>query len=212
MTEYLGAKPRRAAMIVTTLVVVLTLVVAGSLFQLLNLASYFESPYPSEETPLALTNTGVIWTMEQNLSIGGDCVYANIYCTWGIETERFSALLANTSEQQILNSGSPVSIENWHASIGYPDGDQWEIWTNLSDIAGDGNFSLGDSIAFIARPTPNRYVAEDEVMIVALVYVGSGMVAGLGEYSYAVHDGKFYSWRSESLDWSRPWYDPFLSD
>lgn len=211
LSSYLESKQGRAARIIIVLLVVVILMASTLLYYALDLGNPFQAPYPSEETPLTLTSTGVVWTMKENLSIGGDCRYANIYFTWGTQTSRIGGSLVNDSEQEVLDSGIPTSIESWHATYG-GSVDAFDICTNISESSGDGNFRFGDSIAFEARPAPNWYVQEDETMTVALVYIGNGFVLGLGEYGYAVHEGKFYSWRSASLDWSRPWYDIFLPD
>lgn len=196
---------------ILVLLVVVILMAASILYYILDIGSLFGSPYPSEDTPLTLTSTGVIWTMDRDISVDGEFRYANICWTWILETYGYAGPLVNDSEQEALSQGIPISIEARHAAQGTTEGIWIQIYSIQSELTGDGNFGFDDSIEFAARPAPNFFVAEDEVKTVALVYLGK-VTYPLGEYSYAVHDGKFYSWRSNNLDWSQAWYDKLLHD
>lgn len=211
LSSYLESKQGRAPRIILILLVIIILMGSTLLYHTLDIGRLFEPPYPSDDTPLTLTSSGVIWTMDRDISVDGEFKYANIYFTWGNETSRWAGPLVNDSEQEALSQGIPISIEASYGAQGTTEGVWIQISTIQSELTGDGDFGLGDGVEFAARPTPNSLVAEDEVKIVALIYLGNVTVP-LGEYSYVVHNGKFYSWKSSNLDWSRPWYDSFLHD
>jgi len=192
LTEYLGAKPRRAGMIVMTLVVVLILIVAGNLFQLLNVGRYFEPPYPSETTPLSLVNNGIRW--DNPIMFQGACYNKSVF-RWGA----LFGPVAFESQQANLSSGSSATVitnVGQTADLSY--------WINLTiyDSTGDGMPGYGDYIIFTGAPQQS-----DTVYTVALAYLGGvgGGFAG-SEYSYAIHDGKFYSWASDTLNTAPPWW------
>jgi hypothetical protein len=196
LTEYLGDKPGRAAAIVMTLVVVLILVVAGNLFQLLNLERYFEPPYPSETTSLSLVNNGIRWDnpiMFQGASYNKSRFY------WGNASGALSGSVAYDSEQAQLSSGSSAIVTRTVAQA-----TDLSYWVNLTiyDSTGDGVPGYGDYIIFTGAPQQS-----DTVYTVALVYLGG--VGGGGtcsEISYAIHDGKFYSWWSDTARTAPPWW------
>ena len=73
---------------------------------------------------------------------------------------------------------------------------------NITDSTGDGFFGVGDDVIFHFTPH-----LDDTVYVVALHYRSEGGYMGGWEYSYAIHDGKFYSWRSYTLDNTTPWWD-----
>jgi len=54
--SYLASRPRRAAMIVIALTISLVLVLAATLIVGLGVQPPFGPPYPSEDTPLSLTD------------------------------------------------------------------------------------------------------------------------------------------------------------
>ena len=192
LTEYLGAKPRRTAMIVMTLVLVLILIVAGNLFQLLNVGRYFEPPYPSETTPLSLVNNGVRW---DNPIMFQGASYNKTVFRWG----PLGGHVAFESQQAQLSTGSAATVVMTAAQAS-----DMSYWYNLSitDSTGDGVPGSGDYIIFTGPPQES-----DTVYTVALAYLGGvhGGFAG-SEYSYAIHDGKLYSWASNNLHTTPPWW------
>ena len=204
LTEYLGAKPRRAAMIVMTLVVVLILIVAGNLFQLLNIGRYFESPYPSETTPLSLVNNGVKW---EGFLVFQGSNYSKYVFYWnlGDSSGAIGGHVAFESQQAQLSSGSAATVIMTVAQAA-----DMSYWFNLSitDSIGDGVPGSGDYIIFTGPPQES-----DTVYTLALAYVG-GVGAGFGsggsEYSYAIHDGRFYSWMSDRVHTGTPWWYRYI--
>jgi hypothetical protein len=200
LSKYLGEKPRRAALIVMTLVVVLILVVAGSLFQLLNLGSYFEPPFPSESTPLSLVDDGIYWS---NPIMFETATYNKTAFYWRNETIGLGGTpIASDDQQANLSSGSSVTIVKTIAQA--PD---LSYCVNLTiyDSTGDGKPGSGDYILFTGPPHKS-----DIVYTIALAYVGGplGGFAG-GEFDYAIHDGKFYSWESDMDNTAPPWWYDF---
>jgi hypothetical protein len=192
LTEYLGAKPRRAAMIVMTLLVILILIVAGNLFQLLNVGRYFEPPYPSETTPLSLVDNGIRW---DNPIMFQGASYNKTVFHW----RDIGGHVAFDSQQALLSSGSAatvVMIVAQAADLSY--------WVNLTitDSTGDGTPGFGDYIIFTGGPQES-----DTVYTVALAYLGGvGGGYALSEYSYAIHDDKLYSWASDTARTRMPWW------
>jgi hypothetical protein len=192
LTEYLGAKPRRAAMIVMTLVVVLILVVAGNLLQLMDVGRYFEPPYPSEETSLSLVNNGVRW---DNPIMYQGASYNKTLFHW----RNLGGQVASDYEQAQLSSGSNTTVVVTAAQSA-----DLSYWWNLSitDSTGDGMPGSGDYIIFTGEPQQS-----DTVYTIALVYLAGEGGGGLfSEISYAIHDGKFYSWWSDTARTSPPWW------
>ena len=197
LAEYLRAKPRKGAMIVVTLLVVLILVVAGNLFQLLNLGSYFEPPYPSEETPLSMVADGIMWDNPIQMATAS---WNTTKLYWMFKESYFATgLLANDSQQAELSSGTPTTITRTLGG-GY-DGSSW-INMTIFDSTGDGSPAGGGYILFTGPP-----LQSDIVYTIALAFIADGFA--LSEYSYAIHDGKFYSWRSSTEDTVMPWWYPW---
>lgn len=193
LSEYLGAKPRRAALIVMTLVVVLILVVAGSLFQLLNLGSHFEPPYPSESTPLSLVDGGIRWS---NPLCFETATYDMTKFLWRCDTYGLYGPVASDYQQANLSSGSSVTVVK---IIGQAADLSYIINLTIYDSTGDGRPGPGDYILFTGLPHEN-----DVVYTIALAYVGNG--SACAEYSYAIHDGEFYSWSSDTERTYVPWW------
>jgi hypothetical protein len=190
LTKYVGSRPRRAAVIMLALSVVLILILAGILIQSLNVGRLFKPPYPSESTPLSLAGNDLKWSPLMNYQFGevtNYTLYRFYYSGWG-------GFLSNQSEQNRLSSHSQTTIVSFVGSQGY--------WLNLSitDSTGDGFFGIGDNVIFEGMPHLN-----DTVYVVAMHYNGEHQMGGW-EYSYAIHHGKFYSWASSTLNQNIPWW------
>lgn len=184
-------------MIVITLVVVLTLVVAGSLFQLLNLGSYFEPAYPSEETPLSLVDDGIRW--DSPLMFAAASYNMTKFYWKCVDNQALGGTLVNDSGQAELSSRSPVTITvspAWAADMSY------RVDITIHDSAGDGVPGSGDYIIFTGPPQQS-----DTVYTIALAFVGgrTGGFAG-AEYDYSIHGGEFYSWESDMDMTAVPWW------
>lgn len=198
LTKYLGAWPRRAAMIVMTLAVALILVVSVNLFQLLDLGSHFESPYRTEETPLSLVADGIRWDNPIRFSTASYNL-TRFYWQQFEAGQALSGPLANDSDQIELSSGSPVTVVKtvaWAADMSY------QVNVTMHDSTGDGVPGSGDYIIFTGPPWQ-----VDTVYTIALAYIGGpgGGFSGW-EFDYAIHDGVFYSWESDMDNTSPPWW------
>jgi len=207
LSEYLGAKPKRAAMIVMILVVVLILVVASSLFQLLNLGSYFETPYPSEDTPLTTTDMGVEWTqpLDPYPPFIEGWNYTDLWVYWcdGPAAGRISLSMG----QDYLDNGYPASTE-WLCWIsGSLTHVEYEFRVNVTDAVGDGSFGEGDKIVLKAVPEQASYWQEDNIYVIAVAYVGEPCQGSLGAYNLAFHNDEFYSWANHELSVNSPWWE-----
>ncbi len=213
LSSYLRSKPRRAMQIVLCLSVALVLILVAVLVSSLDIGDPFAPPYPNEVTPLSLTATGVTWTSDYQLNyFGWEYNYSDLRFSWGKDIPAgHSAFLGNVADdlqQQLLNTSSSATVE---ARIGGEGAVPEWIWYYLviKDVQGDGAFGIGDTVAFRTNTTSVQPPLEDTVYTFALVYMrdGHGYGFGLGEYSCAIHDGKFYSWHSDTLSWNRPWWD-----
>ncbi|MEM0342906.1 MAG: hypothetical protein QXU73_01460 [Thermoplasmata archaeon] len=198
ITEYFAAKPTRAADIVVVLVVALLIVVAGNLFQLLNLGRYFgqpEQPYPSETTPLSLVNNGIRW--DHPIWSFQKASYNKTKFFWRTGTEGWGGPLASDLDQAILSSGSSVTVVREIGSRPT----QYSVNLTIYESSGDGMLDAGDYVIFSGPPLQN-----DVTQTIALAFVGGpdeGWV--IWEVSYAIHDGKFYSWSSHTVGTEEFW-------
>jgi hypothetical protein len=214
VVSYLGSKPKRAMQIILCLSVVLILLLIVILSDELNVWNLFAPPYPDEETPLTLTADGVTWTMDNShvLIVNGSYFgYNHLRFIWGedgpIGKGYWGGYVANDSEQQQLDMNSSATVEAGIGGTSLDDAANW-TWYDLviKDVHGDGAFTPEDSITFRMRSTSIVPLVEDTVYTFAMIYLEDG-TAPLGEYSCAVHDGKFYSWQSDTLNWNRAWWD-----
>ncbi len=185
--ENLKSGPRRTIILAIAAMLVLSCILAYSW----NLESYIWPPYPSEDTPLILTDEGIEWVSNLDPSIATNYTYMQCYCgaisDGAIGYTVFP--LANLTIQEMLSSGTQVSADI-HSFI-------------ITDIIGDGEFNQGDSILFESPSIWN-----DVIYRFALVYAPPQSVyAYWGEYSCALHDGKFYSWHSEELNDDIHWWN-----
>jgi hypothetical protein len=77
LSSFVEAKPKRTVQLIVVLVVALVIATAVATAYALDLS--FGSTYPSEETPIALVDGGVIWTQSQNITVheGGGISFYN---------------------------------------------------------------------------------------------------------------------------------------
>jgi len=211
LSSYLGSKPRRAMQIILCLSVALVLILVVVLVTALDMGNPFAPPYPNEDTPLSLTATGVTYTMDNTVTYYGSYPnYTSLRFYWGevgsAGTGAFGGRVAGDIEQQRLNTSSSATVE---AFIGGEGSDTGMIWYYLviKDVQGNGAFEDGDSITFRTNASSILAPLEDRVYTISLVFLNDGWACSLGEFSCAIHDGKFYSWRSDTLNWSQPWWD-----
>jgi hypothetical protein len=207
LSIYLQDNPRSGPRIIFIMSVVLMLALATILAQALNLGQYFEPPYLSEETPLALAENGIVWTASSDpyyISTN----YSLMRWHWSAHASdgggSFERPLANLTNQQTLSSGTQASVD--------------VVYATITDILGDGEFNTGDHILFNGQDAWNEFPVEGTVYRLALIYVGwngeweddcyqgNFDIFYWGEYDCAVDDGKFYSWRSHELTSGFPWW------
>jgi hypothetical protein len=209
-SSYLGAKPRRAMQIILCLSVVLVLILVVVLVQALDLSDPFAPPYPSEDTPLSLTTTGVTYTMDNTVTHYGSYPnYTSLRFHWGevgpSGNGALWGLVADEIEQQRLSMNSSATVEVFVAAQGAVP--EWiSYYLVIKDVQGNGVFENGDSITFRTNSSSILAPLEDRVYIISLAFIDDGWGRGLGEYSCVVHGGKFYSWRSDTLNWNQPWW------
>jgi ribosomal protein L40E len=208
---YLQDNPRSGPRIIFILSVVLMLALVTILAQALDLGQYFEPPYPSEETPLTLAENGIVWTAASDPHYVSTN-YSLMRWHWSNQFSGFDRPLANLSNQQTLGSGTQASVD--------------VVYARITDILGDGEFNIGDQILFNGQDAWNEFPVEGTIYRLALIYVGwngeweddcfegNFDIFYWGEYSCAVDDGKFYSWRSHELSSEFPWWywDKWNSD
>lgn len=207
LSAYLESKPRNAARIILTLVVALIVVLAALTVLLVQSSGIMDPPYPSDDTPLRLAATGVEWKMEFNqLDWDGNGIrYVNmslgLAVNFGSGPSKWSTRLANDSVQDMLSDHVPASVTT-------PWFDFSNFWMNVTvtDTEGDGTFGVNDSISIGISPFIEHTVY---TMAWAWMMNGGGMYT---EFSFAIHDGKLYSWYSHEFSTERgPWYGTGMS-
>jgi hypothetical protein len=193
LTLFLQENPRSGPRIILILSVALTIVLAGSMAYAFDMGRFFEPPYESEDGPLTLTVSGINWVTDSGIDGNYSCMRYYWETSWDSCAISFARPLANLTDQESLSPGSAAVVEN--------------PFVVITDTEGDGLFGTGDSILF---KWPDFYEEEDTVSILSLVHVDltgdSNTVCSFGEYSWAVHDGRFYSWTSHELDAQIPWW------
>jgi len=210
--SFLASRPRRAAGVVIVLAIGFILVLAGMLAVVLDLGAAFEPPYPSEDTPLSVVSGGVKYTRNYNMTFVGDyesgLLYSEHKIAWRYDTGGGggggpSGPLIDQSDQDELNTGANATVRSQFIMSMSPWYDSPQLNMNLSitDTTGDGVFGFGDYIVFEGAPS-----TEGIVYTIGLVWLGPGTM--YEEWSYAFHDGKFYSWMSSVLPSANPWWSP----
>jgi hypothetical protein len=207
MDSFWTAKPRRA----TTTVLVLTVVIMITLLAILAQSVDFRkvlpflSPYESDDdSPLSLAENGVK-ASGFNVLLGNSSLrYGNLKFYFGEEHGGSFGTVANAPELANLSSGVPVQVRRNTSGVSLEDGSIDWNYLLISDAKGDGTFDDGDSITFVFAMT--EPLAEDTVHVIAIHCLQDGFGYGW-EYSLAIHDGKLYSWRSDTLNNQQPWWD-----
>jgi len=201
--SYLASKPRRAAVLFLTLSMAFILVFAGLV---LELSHFGRAPYPSQELGLSLVDGNVLFSKEYtthwfnetsnatepiNPYAGADFAFGIVGSGWG--THAFGddpQLSANTGAPSSMNLSLFVSPS---------------ISAELTDSTSNGAFDRGDSILFRIEP-----LQEDTVFFMAFAFFPRGdSPSAYTEMSFAIHDGKLYSWLSDNLPTQDPWWEPW---
>jgi len=217
LTTYLRTNPRRGAAVVIALSAAAVVLIAGVLGPVL-----MDQPYPSEVTPLSLDASGdVCWTGTANISFvdghcipstdepiqGWSCNYSELRFYLGGARSGWRGIPVNATEQKALAMGSETTVVTPLGELILTGAPNIQYELVITDLLGDGAFGWGDKIALRESPHAD-YHEEDVTFTFALTYEHN-LWNLFGEYSYAFHDGAFYSWRSSNLDWDSesPWYD-----
>jgi hypothetical protein len=227
LVSFAERAPESAAKVIFALAVALSLVILGVLLANVGIGNLFESPYPSETTPLSWSGGSIVWTSVDTVVITGTGyvistesadpldIYAE-YGGWGrnYSSMRFSwddyrgtfyGSVANDSEQQELSLGVATTTETYIGSA-FPDNQEVNYSLVVTDLQGNGAFDQGDQITFKTSSSTGKYVYDDDVYTIALAYVDSRYLY-VGEFNFAFHEGEFYSWEGNVLDWSQPWWE-----
>jgi hypothetical protein len=213
LTEYLGAKPRRAATIVLTLIIVFVLAVAGLVFQWTLLDNQTResedepgSPYPSDlDTHLTLVNSTVLYV--QDFSSDGYGNYSGMRFGLGANHGDFP-MNANYSHGRWLSVNPFGNQSQLGLSVRATviesiwTGSQGNASIEITDIDGDGCFNIGDTMSIMLDPLP-------EDVVFTMAFFSESDIGGKlsWELSFAVHGSEFFAWRSSYLPWEYPWYD-----
>ena len=207
---YLVSKPKRAVQIVLALAVALTITIAGMFVVVFDMGETSEAPpeppYPSDVTPLSLIEDGVMWTRDFNYTVAGwEMNYSLFRCCWQYAIpsigERTAGDLVSEEDLAELNmSMSAVVQTDFGSRTPWYDAPNLTIGFSIHEVTGDGIFSIGDFIVMDNAPR-----TEGIVYTWALAWIGAATTCQ--EFSYAFHDGVFYSWRSSVLPTEGVWYD-----
>jgi hypothetical protein len=195
---YLASKPKRAAVVVLTLSIVLVLVLAGWALQSLHIG---REPYPSQETPLSLENDAVVWDQVGSMVVGDASIpfnYSGMMYAFQYNFESGGYLRSGNSfgNQSLLSTGSMATM---HQII--MEGTAVNASMDITDSTGDGSFNTGDRIVFGIEP-----LSEDTIYTIGLYFLHDLGMSMSMELSFAIHDGKLYSWNSQYLNTEEPWF------
>ncbi len=198
--SYLVSKPRRAATLVLTLAVALVLVFAGLV---LELSHFGQAPYPSQELGFSLVDGNVLFTQRPVLGLYNETSNKSEPCTpyagaegaFGGGGYGWGTFAFGDDPRLGAGTGAPsTQYKSLDGSIGL----SWE----LTDLTSNGFFDQGDTVLFTITS-----LKEDAVFFFALAFFpGGGWGPCCTEMSFAIHDGKLYSWYSDNLSTHEPWY------
>jgi hypothetical protein len=205
--SYIGSKPKSAAAIILTLAVALVLVSAGLA---LELSHFGRAPYPSGKLAFSLVNGNVLftngpagrWYNSTSNTTEELQLYTGAKMAFGIRGSGWGTGYFGDEPQLSANTGAPSTwIRQLYVSP--------NITMELTDLTSNGVFDNGDTILFKMVP-----MQEDTVFFIGLAYFPPGSPWGdspatYTEMSFAVHDGKLYSWYSDYLTTQEPWWEPW---
>jgi hypothetical protein len=196
--SYLALRPRKAAVLVLTLIVVLVLVLAGWTLQL---SHFGRAPYPSEKVPLSLVHDKVTYTQETTTVMDNETPSESFPYTgmkiafrvdWGMGGWQTATDHFGNQSQLSNNSTTTVHQVEFQGRV--------NVSIDITDSTGDGSFDRGDTIVFEIVP-----LLEDTVHTMGLLWSNGHQMTM--EVSFAIHDGKLYAWNSQYLNTEKPWFD-----
>lgn len=201
LNSYFEARSGRAGRIVAALVIVIVLMSAAMLYQWLDVGDMFDPPYPSEVTPLSIDGDGVLWEYQGISWFSGYTLnWTNMSVWWGGFHDEDSGLSYHCTPESFLAYGAENLSKGVEATMVIPAGLYEQLL--FTDVTGNGIFDSGDYIVF---DYGIESIPEDNVFTVALachIYPEWSE-----EFSFALDDGEFYSWRSYSLNTEDPWWE-----
>jgi hypothetical protein len=202
---YLASRPRRAAALVLVLAVAFILVLAGLA---LELSHFGRPPYPSQELGFSLVNGNVLFTQGPTLHLYNSTSntteetqpYTGAKMAFGVFTSGWGTGPFGDEPQLSAHTGVPSS---WNRSVYVSP----SITMELTDLTSNGAFDQGDTILFKVVP-----LQENTVFTIGLAFFPPGWEdspAAYTEMSFAIHDGKLYSWLSDNFPTQEPWWEPW---
>lgn len=202
--SYLASKPRRAALLVLTLVVALALVLAGLVLEMSN---FGQAPYPSEDLGFSLIDGKVLFTQGHVISWWNQTTnesdpyttYSGAKAAFGCEGHGWGSFPFGQDPALSADTGVPsTEYRDWDGSIG--------LSVELTDLTSNGFFDEGDTVLLTITS-----LKEDTVFFLALAFYpfGTSFPPTCSEMSFAIHDGELYSWHSDYLPASTPWYTSY---
>lgn len=198
-----GSKSNGKDRMIIALLIVVVLMGTTLFVMVLDDLKILDPPYPSESTPLSLVEGDVIWTGELNYWMyeSETFDYRDLRLYWRVAWvgRYITNELANYTQLSVgslVTVTRPLTVE--YSEDGIACHDLQEI--HVTDLLGNGLFERGDYIAF---DFAEYGIPEDMVHTVALVCVACEWNQ---EFSFAVHDGDFYSWESNDLPSDYPWW------
>jgi hypothetical protein len=204
LSSYLASKPRTAATLVLTLAVAFVLVLAGLA---LELSDFGQAPYPSQDLGFSTVGDNVLftqglvmkWHNETSNETFPMTPYAGALAAFGGGGYGWGTFPFGDDPSLSAQTGAPsTQYRDWDGSVGL----SWE----LTDLTSNGFFDQGDTVLFTITS-----LKEDVVFYFALAFFPYGSLdrPSCTEMSFAIHDGKLYSWYSDNLPSREPWYAPF---
>jgi len=195
LSAFLASRPKRAAAIVLTLIVVIALMLAGIA---IGLSHFGQAPYPSENVPIKLVNGDVVFTMDSTQLIENSSFnYTGMKIALRIgQISGSSTLVTSFGNQSQLSTHANATMFQWLRQ-GLSD----NIGIDITDSTGDGSFDMGDSILFNIEP-----LRADTIYTMGLFATADIGAAWMMELSFAIHDGKLYAWNSHYLNTERQWF------
>lgn len=168
----------------------------------LELSHFGRAPYPSGEVPISLVDGTVIYTQEittmvDNMTPCESFPYSGMMLAFQVSWENggLRVTLPDFGNQSQLSANTTATV---HQDIM---GGSLDASIDITDSTGDGSFDMGDTIAFDIAP-----LEEDVVYTMGLLWTSQVGGAVAMEVSFAIHNGKLYTWYSDYLN-DRPWYD-----
>jgi hypothetical protein len=227
LASFAERRPKSAAKVIFALAIALVVVTLGVLVAIVDMGNLFQPPYPSETTPLSWDEGSVVWTAVDTIVFTGSGYvismedtnpsdlyaeydgwgrnYSSLRFSWGRIHGTLGGLVVNDSDQQELSAGVEATVESYVGGA-IMDGQEVNYSLVVTDLQGNGAFDRGDQITFKVSSSIGASAYEDEAYTLALVCLDP-RILHVGEFSFAFHDGEFYSWESSVLTWDQPWWE-----